>query len=45
MEKEGKYTYHRSFLTSLLQRPLNLRRANIFTLNYDILIEVSAEKL
>ena len=45
MEKEGKYTYHRSFLTSLLQRPLNLRRANIFTLNYDLAFEYACDEL
>ena len=45
MEKEGKYTYHRSFLTSLLQRLLNLRRANIFTLNYDLAFEYACDEL
>ena len=45
MEKEGKYTYHRSFLTSLLQRPLNLRRVNIFTLNYDLAFEYACDEL
>lgn len=45
MEKEGKYTYHKSLLTSLLQRPLNLRRANIFTLNYDLAFEYACDEL
>lgn len=45
MEEEGKYTYHKSFLTSLLQRPLNLRRANIFTLNYDLAFEYACDEL
>ena len=45
MEKEPNYTYHRSFLTSLLQRPLNLRRANIFTLNYDLAFEYACDEL
>lgn len=45
MEKEGKYAYHKSFLTSLLQRPLNLRRANIFTLNYDLAFEYAYDEL
>ena len=45
MKKEGKYTYHKSFLTSLLQRPLNLRRANIFTLNYDLAFEYACDEL
>lgn len=45
MINEGKYTYHRSFLTSILQRPLNLRRANIFTLNYDLAFEYACDEL
>lgn len=45
MEKEGKYTYHKSLLTSLLQRPLNLRRVNIFTLNYDLAFEYACDEL
>lgn len=45
MDKEGDYTYHKSFLTSILQRPLNLRRANIFTLNYDLAFEYSFDEL
>ena len=45
MEREGRYTYHRSFLTSILQRPLNLRRANIFTLNYDLAFEYACDEL
>lgn len=45
MEKQGSYTYHKSFLTSILQRPLNLRRANIFTLNYDLAFEYSFDQL
>ena len=43
--KEGKYTYHKSFLKSILQRPLNLRRANIFTLNYDLAFENTFDEL
>ena len=45
IEKEGRYTYHKSLLTSLLQRPLNLRRANIFTLNYDLAFEYACDEL
>lgn len=45
VEKEGKYTYHKSFLISLLQRPLNLRRVNIFTLNYDLAFEYACDEL
>ena len=45
MLNEGNYTYHKSFLTSILQRPLNLRRANIFTLNYDLAFEYACDEL
>lgn len=45
MNEQGPYTYHKSFLTSILQRPLNLRRANIFTLNYDLAFEYSFDEL
>ena len=34
---------HRKFIKKVLTRPLNLRRANIFTLNYDTLIEQGAD--
>jgi len=34
---------HIKFVKKILTRPLNLRRANIFTLNYDTLIEQAAD--
>lgn len=34
---------HRKFIKMILTRPLNLRRANLFTLNYDTLIEQAAD--
>lgn len=34
---------HRKFIKRILTRPLNLRRANLFTLNYDALIEQAAD--
>lgn len=34
---------HKIFLKKILTRPLNLKRANIFTLNYDTLIEQAAD--
>jgi len=34
---------HRKFIKKILTRPLNLRRANIFTLNNDTLIEQAAD--
>ncbi|WP_222599249.1 SIR2 family protein [Aquibacillus kalidii] len=45
MKRNGKYTYHNSLIKSLLQRPLNLRRANIFTTNYDLAFENTFEEL
>ena len=36
---KNKYHFHQLFLKSLLQRPLNLRRAIIFTSNYDLAFE------
>ena len=43
--KENKYHFHEKFLKALLQRPLNLKRANIFTLNYDLAFEYAFDKL
>lgn len=34
---------HRRFIKKVLTRPLNLRRANLFTLNYDTLIEQAGD--
>jgi len=34
---------HKHFLKKVLTRPLNLKRANVFTLNYDTLIEQAAD--
>lgn len=34
---------HRRFVRKILTRPLNLRRVNIFTLNYDTLIEQATD--
>ncbi len=45
LEKQSKYIFHEKFLKALLQRPLNLRRANIFTANYDLAFEYAFDKL
>jgi hypothetical protein len=45
LEKENKYIFHEKFIKSLLQRPLNLRRANIFTSNYDLAFEYAFDRL
>src|SRR5690606_3721678 len=42
---EDKYYFHKKFLKALLQRPLNLRRANIFTINYDLAFEYAFDEL
>lgn len=41
--KEASLKYHRRLIQKILTRPLNLRRANLFTLNYDTLIEKAAD--
>lgn len=41
--KEGALKVHRRFVKKILTRPLNLRRVNMFTLNYDTLIESAAD--
>lgn len=45
LENESKYIFHEKFLKSLLQRPLNLKRANIFTTNYDLAFEYAFDGL
>lgn len=41
--KENKLLTHKNFIRKLLSRPFNLRRTNIFTLNYDTLIEQASD--
>lgn len=43
--KRNKYLFHEKFLKSLMQRPLNLQRANIFTSNYDLAFEYAFDNL
>jgi hypothetical protein len=45
LEKPNKYIFHEKFIKALLQRPLNLRRANIFTSNYDLAFEYAFDRL
>jgi len=45
LEKQNKYIFHEKFVKALLQRPLNLRRANIFTANYDLAFEYAFDRL
>ncbi len=41
--KEAELTTYKTLLRKLLTRPLNLKRVNIFTLNYDTLVEQAAD--
>ena len=43
--EQNKYLFHEKFLKSLMQRPLNLQRANIFTSNYDLAFEYAFDNL
>jgi hypothetical protein len=43
--ERNKYFYHEKFTKKILQRPLNLKRANIFTTNYDLAFEYAFDKL
>ncbi len=45
LENSNKYIFHEKFIKALLQRPLNLRRANIFTANYDLAFEYAFDRL
>lgn len=45
LETRSKYVFHEKFIKALLQRPLNLRRSNIFTANYDLAFEYAFDKL
>lgn len=43
--KENRYYYHELFLKKLLQRPNNLKRANLFTTNYDLAFDYALDNL
>lgn len=45
MEDYGKHVFHKKLLKALLQRPLNLRRVNIFTTNNDLAFENAFDEL
>lgn len=41
----NRYYYHEKFIKKLLQRPNNLRRANLFTANYDMAFDYALDNL
>lgn len=41
----NRYVYHEQLVKKLLQRPTNLRRANVFTTNYDLAFEHAFDNL
>lgn len=45
LKGDNKYFFHERFIKALLQRPLNLRRASIFTSNYDLAFEYAFDRL
>lgn len=42
---ENRYYYHERFIKKLLQRPNNLRRINLFTINYDMAFDYALDNL
>jgi hypothetical protein len=42
---KNRVHYHEKFIKKVLQRPLNLKRSNIFTTNYDLAFEYTFDKL
>ncbi len=43
--KNNRYYYHEAFIKKLLQRPNNLKRANLFTTNYDMAFDYALDNL
>jgi hypothetical protein len=41
----NRYHYHEMFIKKLLQRPINLKRANLFTTNYDLAFDYALDNL
>jgi len=42
-DKEGGLSTYKTLVRKLLTRPLNLKRVNVFTLNYDTLVEQASD--
>lgn len=43
--KKNRYHYHEALVKKLLQRPNNLKRANLFTTNYDMSFDYALDNL
>lgn len=43
--QKNPYYYHEAFIKKLLQRPNNLKRANLFTTNYDMAFDYALDNL
>lgn len=43
--KVNRYYYHEAFIKKLLQRPNNLKRANLFTTNYDMAFDYALDNM
>lgn len=43
--KNNRYHYHEAFIKKILQRPNNLKRANLFTTNYDMAFDYALDNL
>jgi hypothetical protein len=43
--KANRYYYHEAFIKKVLQRPNNLKRANLFTTNYDMAFDYALDNL
>ena len=42
---DNRYYYHEMFIKKILQRPNNLKRANLFTTNYDMAFDYALDNL
>lgn len=43
--KHNRYHYHEALIKKLLQRPVHLKRANLFTTNYDMAFDYALDNL
>lgn len=43
--KNNRYHYHEALIKKLLQRPVHLKRANLFTTNYDMAFDYALDNL